>query len=148
MSAEDILRKLADDPDLAIEIRNGTEHWRGGEITLTVRGSGDVEVLHRRSGQERRYSATFGPDRVARLSAKLVELGLTSPRAKPSVIGRDEGVTTLTLRRGDEVLHRVELAGGERHQDERLDGAMRLYEELVAEVTDGALPFGAAAAPL
>ena len=41
----------------------------------------------------------------------------------------------------------MELPGGERYDDERLDRVMRLYEELVAEVTDGALPFGDAAQP-
>lgn len=42
MSAEAALRKL--DPELELQIRDGTEHWRGGEITLTASGAGRAEA--------------------------------------------------------------------------------------------------------
>jgi hypothetical protein len=147
MSAEEALRKLADDPELAIEIRDGTEYWRGGEITLTVHGSGVVDVVHRRSGEERAYSDTIERDRVAELAGALADYGFTDFRAHRTVLVPDELVTRLALRRGNEVLYEAEVPGGERHDDEDLDAVMRRYERLVAEVTNGALPFGAASAP-
>ena len=143
MSAEAALRKL--DPELELQIRDGTEHWRGGEITLTVNGAGRAEVLHRRAGEERTYSATLPRERVAELAGALADARLTGPRR--SELKPDELTTTLRVRRGDELLSDVEVPGGERHEDERLDRVMRLYEELVAEVTDAALPFGEAAQP-
>jgi hypothetical protein len=147
MSAEEALRNLADDPELAVEIRDGTEHWRGGEIALTVHGSGVVRVVHRRGGEVRTYAETIEPERVAELAGALADLGFTGFRATRTVLTPDELVTRLALRRADEILYEAEVPGGERHDDDDLDAVMRRYERLVAEVTKGALPFGAAAAP-
>jgi hypothetical protein len=111
-----------------------------------MRGSGSVEVLHRRSGEEHKYSAMLDSGRVAGLADALADLRL-SERQHRDVLVPDELTTTITLRRGDEVVYEAEVPGGERHGDEGFDAAMRRYEAVVAEATDGALPFGAGAAP-
>ena len=147
MSAETALGRLADDPELELEIRDGTEHWRGGEITLTVTGAGRAEVLHRRAGEEHTYTAALDRGRIAELAGAVAGLGLDQAQSRRAALEPDELTTRFVLRRGGQVLYEAEIPGGERHDDERLDAVMGRYEQLVAEATEGALPFGAAAAP-
>ena len=147
MAAETALRGLPGDEGLALEITSGFEHFRGGEIALTVDGAGAVDVRHRRAGEERHYSGKADRARLEALVERAAGVGLDSDAPRRTVLQPDEGTVTLELRRGDEVLAQRAIPEGDRHDDERLDGLLHAYEELVADATDGALPFGSAAAP-
>ena len=143
----DLVRSLPGDPQLAIEISEGIEHWRAGEITLIVEGSGAVAVRHRRAGEERRYTGTLEPAELERLAGRLAELGYESLATVDRDQRRDELTVTLSLRRGGEEVHRAEIPAGDRADDPRLDGVMAEYESLVDRVTEHDLPYGPAAAP-
>lgn len=143
----DLLRRLPGDPDVAVEISRGMEHWRAGEITLTVAGSGAVEVRHRRAGEERRYTGSLDADALGRLAGRLDELGFASLAPARRGQQRDELTVTLALRRGGEAVHRAEIPEGQRDDDPRLAGVLDEYESLVERVTDRDLPYGPAAAP-
>jgi hypothetical protein len=51
-------------------------------------------------------------------------------------------MTTLVVRRGPDELLRRSLLENDRYDDERVDGVIEAFEDLTAEVTGGALPFG------
>jgi len=145
--SSDLVRRLADDPDLMIEISEGIEHWETGEITLTVAGSGAVEVRHRRAGEERRYERRLGPTELARFANRLADLGFESLTTVDRDQARDELTVTLSIRQRGEELHRAEIPAGEREDDLRFAGVMDEYESLVDRVTGHDLPYGPAAAP-
>jgi hypothetical protein len=143
----DLVLSLPHDPELAIEISEGNEHWRAGEITLTVEGSGAVEVRHRRAGEERRYAGTLEPAELERFARRLGELGYASLATVDREQPRDELTVTLSIRRHGEEVQRAEIPSGERDDDPRLAGVMAEYESLVDRVTGHDLPYGPAAAP-
>ncbi|MGZ8647998.1 MAG: hypothetical protein ACXW08_05125, partial [Solirubrobacteraceae bacterium] len=117
--------------------------WRAGEITLRVHGGGAVEVEHRRSGEHGEYAGALDPGELAALGAELDRGGFTTLAPDRTTTRPDEHLVTLELRRGDDVLHREQLPQG----DDRLDGVLAAIRRVVEQVTDGALPFGKAAAP-
>jgi hypothetical protein len=141
--ADEILERLGSEPGVAVVISTGTEHWRAGEITLRLHGSGAVEVEQRRSGEHSEYTATFGADELVALGVELARNGFTTLTRDRTTSQPDEHSVTLELRRGDEVLHREQLPEG----DDRLEGILAAYRRVVERVTGGALPYGAAAAP-
>jgi hypothetical protein len=79
--ADDDLSRLADDPDLTVQIAIGIEHFEDGLVTLTVHGDGRATVVVRSAGQEQRYERRLEADELRRLGEELDELGLTSLRA-------------------------------------------------------------------
>jgi hypothetical protein len=147
MNADDVLRQLPGDPGIAVEISTGSEHWRGGEIVLTMDGSGAVAVRHRRAGEETRYDATLGPAELAELVRRLDELGFAGLPSHERDYEPDEMTVTLALRRGEEIVREARVPEADRHDDGRLAAIMEEYDRLVERVTDGALPYGPAAAP-
>jgi hypothetical protein len=68
---------LADDPDLALVVAKGTERWRHGRVAVSVRGTGDVEVDHWRSGEHQRYTSTLDRAELQRLDGELDAVGVT-----------------------------------------------------------------------
>jgi hypothetical protein len=147
MASDADIRRLADDPDLSVEISTGTEHWQVGEITLVVAGSGDVEVIHRQAGTETRYTGSLDHDELEHFSRGLADNGFLELAPTRTEYVPDESTVTLALRRGGEDLHRAFLPEGERHDRDELDRLIRDYEQLVERVTGGALPWGSAAQP-
>ena len=147
MSAEDVLRRLPGDPATALEIATGTEHWRAGEVTLIVDGSGAVCVRHRHAGQEDRYAATLDVAQLDALVRRLDELGFGDVRPHARDYRPDEMTVTVALRRDGEIVSETHRPEDDRYKDERFAAVMREYERLVERVTDGALPHGDAAAP-
>lgn len=139
---DSVVRGLADDPELQIEIRVGIEFWRNGEITLRVRGDGGVEVLQRRSGKERRFDARLDGPRVRALGEELAGEGLTAFAPQPGDREPDDMPVMLRVARNGDVLHEAVLSYGDRYDDPRLDSVLRRYEALVEEVTEGELPYG------
>lgn len=141
---ESVLRALPGDAALELEVSRGNEHWRGGELTLTVSGSGTVRVRHRREGEEQRYRGSLESDRLRALISRLADLGFAADRADPTVRSPDEQITTLVIRRGPDDLLRRSLLENDRYDDERVDGLLEAYEDLASEVSGGAFPFGPA----
>jgi hypothetical protein len=142
MEAEAALRALPGDGDLELEVRRGNEHWRGGELTLVVNGSGAVRVRHRRDGDERSFRGSLTPERLRALTARLADLGLADDGPAPGPRSPDEQLTTLVIRRGPEELLRRSLAENDRYDDQRVDALLEAYEQLASEVSAGAVPFG------
>ena len=141
------LARLADHPELAVLVTQGTEYWRSGQIRLAVNGVGVAEVDHRRSGEFRRYSERLSREEIEQLAADLTALGFTELESSRGEYQPDEQTVTLELRKGDDVLHHADLPAGDREIDARLDRLMTLWNALVERVTDGDLPRGSAAAP-
>jgi hypothetical protein len=137
---EALLRGLADEPGAAVEIEDGTEHFRGGAVRLVLHGSGDAEVEQRVAGDTRRFSARLPRDRVAAVAARLADLGFASLEPPARDLQGGETLVRLVVRDGDQELRRREVPSGDRYDDARLDGILDCYEELLDEITDGALP--------
>ena len=72
------------DPSSALEIAVGREHFRNGEVALTVHGSGEVDVVQLRSGAERDWHARLAGDRAQALAAELAELDRARTAATPT----------------------------------------------------------------
>src|SRR3954447_4612612 len=146
--AEDVdISRLADEPDVSVEISTGTEHWQVGEITLVVDGAGRAEVIHRQAGTENRYTGSLSPEEVAGFGRRLAGNGFLELAPGRTDYEPDESTVTLALRRNGDDVHRAFLPEGERYDREQLDGILRDYEQLVERVTDGDLPWGPAAQP-
>jgi hypothetical protein len=142
MNMEALLRSIPGDADLELEVTRGNEHWRGGELTLTVNGSGALRVRHRRGDDGQDFRGSLDPERLRALTARLADLGFAADRPDPAPAGPDERLTTLVIRRGPAELLRRSLLEHERYDDERVDALLGTYEELASEVSGGAVPFG------
>ena len=141
--ADEMLTRLGSDPAVTVVVSTGTEYWRAGEITLRVHGDGAVAVEHRRSGEHGEYAGRLDAGELAELGAELDRAGFATLAPDRTKSRPDEHLVTLELRRGDGVLHRAQLPQG----DDRLDDLLGAYRRVVEQVTDGALPYGTAAAP-
>ena len=141
------VRRLADDPELSVEISTGTEHWRVGEITLVVEGTGEAQVIHRKAGTETRYTRSLGHEELAGLAGRLADDGFLELAPSRNEYVPDESTVTLALRRGGEDVHRAHLPEGDRYERPGLDRLLDDYEGLVERITDGALPWGPASEP-
>jgi len=135
----EVPQPLADHPDLAVEVTTGTEHWRVGEIALVVGGDGSVDVVNRRAGKEQRFSGRIERDAVDALGGDLAGLELPG-RGGPSE--PHETAVKVAVRRDGDVLSAGEAWSGRRYEDERLDALLRRCDVIVADVTDGRLPYG------
>ena len=74
-------------PTSALEVAVGREHFRNGQVALTVHGSGEVDVVQLRSGAERDWHARLADDRLRALAQELAELDVAALR--PHAGGRD-----------------------------------------------------------
>lgn len=134
----DPLRALDRHPALTITIRQGTEHFADGVVTLTVRGDGAVTVEQRRGGQAHRHGLQLDAARVAAIGGALADHRLTAPRT--TSLPREPGDTRLILRvDGGATPFEASLWYGDRYQDRDLDAIIRLADGLVHEATGGQL---------
>jgi hypothetical protein len=138
----DVLRGLPDDPDLSVEITTGTEHFHNGAITLTVRGDGAVSVRQRRSGEEREYRGRLDAERMRSLADELAADALGELTDSGGDRIPDDFPVAIRIERGGELLHATSIRASDRWKDERLNRVVRLYDALVAELTDDTLPYG------
>jgi hypothetical protein len=136
------LAHFAEHPELAVAVTSGTEHWSYGQTTLTVHGSGAVEVDNRRSGRHQRYTGRLDPDDLAAFCDEMAGLGLTTLSSTRTTYEMGEATVTIELRDGDAVLHHADLPADDRFANDGLDRLVRAYDALVSRVTDGALPYG------
>ena len=126
----------------AVEVAVGREHFRNGEVALTVHGSGELDVVQLRSGAERDWHGRLEAERLQALADELAELDVAALR--PSGRGRDpdDDPIRLALRSGGEQVHEARLWHADRYTDERLDRLLERWQALTEEVTGGALPYG------
>lgn len=131
-----VLRDLGGDPESAVEIEDGTEHFRGGAIRLVLRGSGALEVEHRQAGEERHFSAELPEARVTEIARRLADEGFATIEAPERRLVPGETLVELTVRRGGETVRSVKVPS----TDEDVEGILDCFVDLVSEATDGELP--------
>ena len=134
--------RLLEDRTSALEVAVGREHFRNGEVALTIRGSGEVDVVQLRSGAERDWHARLADDRLRALADELAALDLAALRPREGSRDPDDDPVRLALRADDEPLHEVQLWHADRFADDRLDRLLTRWQTLTEEVTGGALPYG------
>ena len=134
--------RLLEDRTSALEVAVGREHFRNGEVALTIHGSGEVDVVQLRSGAERDWHARLADDRLRALTDELGELDLAALRPREGGRDPDDDPVRLALRADDESLHEVQLWHADRFADDRLDRLLTRWQTLTEEVTGGALPYG------
>ena len=136
---DDLLRALDRHPDVTVVIRQGTEHFDDGLITLAIHGDGNATVEQRRSGREQQFTARLPAARIASLGGTLADHRFTA--ARTTKLPREPGDTPLLLRvdRGGAPAFQVEIWYADRYQDRDLDAIVRLADALIHEVTGGKL---------
>ena len=140
-SVRDVPRPL-EDPTSAVEVAVGREHFRNGEVALTVHGSGEVDVVQLRSGAERDWHARLADDRLRALAAELAELDIAGLRPRGGDRDPDDDPVRVALTAAGEPVHEARLWHADRFADARLDRLLTHWQALTEEVTGGALPYG------
>src|SRR5258707_13293816 len=79
-SMDDLLHALDRHADVAVVIRQGTEHFDDGLITLAVRGDGSATVAQLTSYAAQRYAAKLDAARVVTLGNTLATHRFTAAR--------------------------------------------------------------------
>lgn len=144
MADEDtILSRLGDDPGVVVEVAVGHEGWRHGEITLVVDGAAVVNVRQRRSGREREWQGRLGPDQLHELGDRLAELNRDPIAARAGATDPDDDPVRLIVRRDGATVRESQLRHSQRFRDPPLDDVLRAWQQAVADVTAGELPYGA-----
>lgn len=135
----DELRSLSAHPDLEIVVRAGTQHWKAGEITVTVRGDGAAQVVQRLASGDTRFEAALTRDEVDALGRELGQRRFTERRA--SKLPREPGDTPvhLALRRDGKAALEVEVWEADRDGDADLDAILIASRRLIHRITKGAL---------
>jgi hypothetical protein len=133
----EVLQRLAEHPDVTVEIATGIEHWERGVIALSVRGDGEAAVVNRCAGSEQRYGGRLDADAVRELGSALAGLELPG---RSGMTEPDDVPVKVTVTRDGETLEQGEAWYSRRYEDPRLDGLIRRYDALVGEVTAGGLP--------
>jgi hypothetical protein len=131
---DDSLRSLDHQPDLSISLRQGTEHFRDGQITLTVHGDGRAEVEQLRAGTTTRTQARLPAARVTEIGRALADHRFTAPRT--TSLPREPGDTPLVLRaeRPGAAPLEIQLWYADRYQDRDLDAIIKLADAVIQEV--------------
>lgn len=135
----DELRQLSSHPDLVVVIRTGTQHWKAGEITLTVRGDGEAVVIQRLASGDTSFQATLTKDEVDRFGRELGERHFSARRT--SKLPRNPGDTPvrLALEHGGKASFEVQIWEADRYDDKELDAILVAGRRMVHRVTRGAL---------
>lgn len=135
----DELRQVSAHPDLEIVIRTGTQHWRAGEITLTVRGNGSAAVAQRQAETTASFEATLDRDDLDAFGRELARHRFTAQRT--SKLPREPGDTQvrLALQRASKVEFETQIWDADRDSDADLDAILVAGQRLVHRITKGAL---------
>jgi hypothetical protein len=128
------LAGLASDPELAIQISMGTQHFRDGLVTLTLRGDGHATVVRRLADGEERHESELSAEERQSLADEFDSIDLTGLRAtegerKPG----DTPVNVLVVRDGKTVSDQ-HLWFGDRYTDKGLDRLVRRFDEVVGRL--------------
>lgn len=138
-SASDVLADLPAHPGAALSIRTGIEHWHTGQITLRALGDGRAVVHNLRSGHERTFEGMIEPAVLGELGRHVTRVG-PAPVVTKRIPG-DQPVR-IVVERGGETLLVLDRWHADRYADDGLHAVLTLADRLVAELTDGELPFG------
>lgn len=135
----DLLEQLSAHPDLQILVQTGTQHWAAGEVSLTVRGDGSVEVLQRQASSTKTFHGKLTKAETDELGLLLHQHHFTAPRT--STLPRQPGDTPLllALRQGGKSLFDADLWEADRDSDPDLEAILRATEQLLYRVSSGAL---------
>jgi hypothetical protein len=138
-SMDDLLHALDRHADVAVTVRQGTEHFDNGLITLVVRGDGSAIVEQLASGAKQVYTAKLDATHLAALGSTLTAHRFTAVRT--TTLPRKPGDTQLVLRldRGGTQLFQAELWDADRYKDADLDAILRTADALIHEVSGGKL---------
>ena len=130
----DLLQRLAEHPDVTVEIASGIEHWERGEVVLSVSGDGEASVLNRRAGREQRFAGRLDAAAVGELGAALAGLELPG---RSGATEPDDVPVKVAVRRDGTTLEQGEAWYSRRWEDPRLDDLLRRCDALVEQLTAG-----------
>ena len=136
---DDPLRALDRHPATTITIRYGTEHFGRGQITLTIRGDGAVDVEQRFAGTVTTYAAHLDGKQLAELGRALADHHFTAPRT--STLPRKPGDTQLVLRLSgpDAPPFETTIWYADRYKDHDLDAILRIANDVLYSASGGKL---------
>lgn len=138
---EEILRHLTNHPDVTISVQTGIPDWRSGEILLSIHSNGTIKVRNQRSSGEKTYEGTLDQAEIQAVGEEFADHNFTGIKSlKTTRLPGDEPVI-LRIERGTERLYEASLWHGDRYEDDNLDHILERSDELVSQVTNGALPF-------
>ncbi len=134
----DALAAVVGNPDAAVVLRVGLEHWDTGEYTLRVAGDGKVTLTNRRAGKERRWSETWTRERVALFVEGLRADGFLS--VQPPTGPRQPGDVPLVFAVEGPKPYEVKLWEADRYTLPGVDRIMTRLDALTAELSRGEGP--------
>ena len=139
--ADRLLLALSAHADTAVSITSGTEHFRKGLVVLTLRGSGEVEVLNRASGKVSRYSGKLPKAELDTVGVEIQKAGLTRLTTKGPPREPGDSPVVLEVHSGKTRVYSKSLWYADRHEKAGLDTILKRYEALVGRFTKGHLPY-------
>ena len=139
---EELLQQLPQHPDVTVSVQTGIPGWYTGEILLSIGGDGTVKVRNVYTNGERTYAGRLDSAQVQELGHEFAAHGFThiKPSSAPARVPDDLPVV-LRIERGAEQLYEARLWHADRHSDAGLDGILKRADELIRQLSHGALPF-------
>lgn len=139
---EELLQQLSQHPDVTVSVQTGIPGWYTGEILLSISGDGTVKVRNVYSNGEKTYEGRLESTQVQELGNELATHGFTQikPSSAPTRVVDDLPVV-LRIERGTEQLYEAKLWHADRHSDAGFDRILKRADELISQLTHGALPF-------
>lgn len=127
---------LGDDPELAIQLAIGTQHFRGGVVTLTLHGDGRATLVRRQADGEERFDGELGADERRALGEELESLGLVELRPGDGAREPGDVPVEVMVAHGGRPVHQERLWYGDRYTDAALDRLIRRFDELVGRLKE------------
>lgn len=137
-----LLESLIEHPDVSIAITMGEEHWSNGETTLVIQGDGSLKISNLRSGETKSYEGELDHSRLQAVGKSLAQADIGLLRPSDELREPDDMPVTVKIFLGDLELLNQELWEGDRFTDANLNSVIMLFEKLVSEFTEDALPYG------
>lgn len=137
-----ILQNLSHYPTVTIIVGSGVENWRTGEITLMVKGTGDIQIHNKRAGNEREFSAKKSAEWVQTFGQFLAEHHFSQSRSSDKLRPPGDVPVWMKATHDDKTLFEIKLWHADRNEDDDFDAILDFTDDLIEEVTDGELPFG------
>lgn len=139
---EQILQDLSSYPTVMITVGSGLENWRTGEISLMIKGTGDIQIHNKRAGKQREFSATKSAEWVQTFGRFLVEHQFNKSRTSDKLRPPGDVPVWMKVAHEDKVLFEINLWHADRNEDDNFDAILEFTDDLIEEITDGELPFG------
>ena len=137
----ELLANLGTRADVTVRVTTGTEYFRKGEVELSIRGDGRVDIVNRASGAVRTYSGTLDAQEVAALGEQFAAAGFMTLRPGEGDRSPGDSLVILELLQGDKKLLRTEMWHADRYDMPGLDAIVTSNDEIVQKLTDGFLPY-------